>query len=311
MSAATTDPRAVRALKALTPQSAKDAAESGIRMATAATARWRPAPDFLVIGTKRGGTTTLWNALEAHPQVQPMVPAAKHLKSPHYFYWHYHRGPSWYLGHFPTSLSRARHARVHGRSVVGEASPMYLLDPRVAPRVAAMMPETKIVVSLRDPVQRAVSHWRERVKEGVEPLSFPDALAAEDDRLAGELDRIHADPDYYSRPLDWYSYRTRGEYAGQLERWFEHFDRSQVLVLRAEDLYLDQESTLRRAHEFLGLAPHAVAAQWHNRTSTTPIPEDVRRSLTQHFQPHNERLATLLGADNWWPAIPFTNALRS
>lgn len=298
-----TDPGAMRALKRMLPQDVKTIAEAGIRAATTATARWRPTPDFLVIGTKRGGTTTLWDALSAHPQVQPMVPVAKHLKSPHYFYWHYHRGPDWYRGHFPTAHSRARHSRLHGRSIVGEASPMYLFDPRVPARVAELMPEVKIVVTLRDPIQRAVSHWNERVKEGRETLSFPAALAAEPQRLAGEWDRVLAEPDYYSRPLDWYSYRTRGEYADQLERWFEHIDPARVHILRAEDLYADQSSTLRGVFEFLGLDAHDVPVRWRNRTRHPAVSRSVQRELAHHFTPHNHKLAELLGTTDWWPTV--------
>lgn len=298
-----TDPGAIRALKRILPRDAKHVAEAGIRASTTATARWRPTPDFLVIGTKRGGTTTLWEALSSHPQVQPMVPVAKHLKSPHYFYWHYHRGPAWYQGHFPTTFSRARHARTYGKSVVGEASPMYLFDPRVPARVAELMPEVKIVVTLRDPIQRAVSHWNERVKEGRETLSLTDALAAEPARLAGEWDRVLAEPDYYSRPLDWYSYRTRGEYADQLRRWLECVDPARIHVMRAEDLYADQRSTLRRVFEFLELDAHDLPAKWRNRTQHAAIPISVKRDLAEHFASHNHKLAELLGTTDWWPSI--------
>lgn len=299
----TTDPGAIRALKRILPRNAKHVAEAGIRASTTTTARWRPAPDFLVIGTKRGGTTTLWEALSSHPQVQPMVPVAKHLKSPHYFYRHYDRGPEWYRGHFPTTFSRARHRRIHGKSVVGEASPMYLFDPRVPARVAELTPEVKIVVTLRDPVQRAVSHWAERIKEGHETLSFEDALAAEPERLAGEWNRVLAEPNYYSRALDWYSYRTRGEYASQLERWFEFIDPARIHVLRAEDLYSDQKVTLQRVFDFLDIDAHDLPSRWRNRTQHDAVPISVKRELAEHFAPHNHKLAQLLGTADWWPTV--------
>lgn len=304
------DSRAVQALKKLLPQDAKDSAERAIRSAATATSSLRAAPDFLIIGTKRGGTTSLWNAVASHPQVLPMVPASKHIKSPHYFYWHFDRGPSWYIGHFPSKARRSLHAGLHGNAITGEASPMYLFDPRVPQRVATLLPRVKIVVTLRDPVQRALSHWKERVKEGVEDLSFVDALAAEPDRLAGELERMSNDPAYYSRPFDWYSYRLRGEYADQLTRWFEHVDRDRILVVRAEDMYDDQEGTLLQVQQFLGLTPHTGPQVWRNRTPVTEIPHATHDDLLNHFEPHNRRLADLLGTENWWPSASTTSTSR-
>ena len=303
------DPRAVRMAKAALPPSVKTAAEQAIRLGGAATARFRPGPDFLIIGTKRGGTTSLWRSLSEHPQVMGMVPAAKHLKSPHYFYWHHQRGPAWYRGHFPTTAARTRHAARHGRAITGEASPMYLWDPRVPERVAAELPEARILITLRDPVLRAHSHWKERVKEGVETLSFEDALDAEEGRLAGELDRMHDDPAYYSRAYDWYSYRSRGDYAEQLLRWWQHVPRQQTLVLRAEDCHRDQPGELRRVHEFLGLDPSPVEPIWANRTTAPPIAAETERALRLHYQPGVEQLAQLLDTNLWWPdpATPTRN----
>lgn len=242
-------------LKAWLPQPVKDVVEAGMRSGAALTAPLRPVPDFYIVGTKRGGTTALWQLLLAHPQVMPMVPAAKNLKSTDWFFRPRGRGRSWYLGHFPTAAARQRHARLHGRAITGEASPMYLFDPRVPARVAAMAPRARIIVLLRDPVDRAWSHYRERVLNGTESLTFDEAIAAEDGRLAGEWERMLAEPGYYSRAVDWYSYRSRGVYLPQLQRWWQHFGHDQVLVLRSEDFYADPESTLVVVHRHLGIDP--------------------------------------------------------
>jgi hypothetical protein len=288
--------------KALLPQPVKDLAELGIRRLTQATAPLRPPPDLLVVGTKRGGTTFLWSALQSHPQVMPMVPKAKHLKSCHYFYEHFERGPAWYLGHFPTRWSRRRHAARYGHALCLEASPMYLFDPRVADRVASSLPRARVVILLRDPVRRAFSHYQERRKAGVETLSFPEALRVEDRRLAGEESRMNGDPGYYSRAWDWYSYRTRGEYAGQVQRWFDALGRHRVLVVRSEDLYSDPTRTLDLVQQFAGLTPVDLPGRKRNGSGRAeridPISESVLRT---HFASHNRRLAALLDDEVWWP----------
>ncbi len=184
----------------------------------------RPLPDFLIIGTKRGGTTSLWNYLIQHPLVPRLFPAWN-TKSAHYFEEHWGRGEAWYRSHFPTERQREALAKRHGGPVrVGEAAPLYMFHPLAAQRVAALMPTVKLIVLLRDPVERAYSHWKERRTHGIEPLDFAAALAAEPERTAGERERLIAEPESFSEPYDWYTYRARGRYLEHLEPWLERFD---------------------------------------------------------------------------------------
>jgi len=292
----------VRLPKRLLPRRAKELVYAVVRTATRATARWREGPELLVVGTKRGGTTFVWSALQAHPQVLPMVPRGRNLKSSHYFTHELARGWSWYLGHFPTRWTRRRHARRHGKALCLEASPLYLFDPRVAARAAAALPTARVVVLLRDPVHRAFSHHHERVKNGTESLPFPEALRAETGRLGGELERMLAEPAYSSRPWDWYSYRARGEYAGQVRRWLDAFGRDRVLVLRSEDLYADPDATLARIQAFAGLDPVRLPAGKRNRNPGDDRIDPASESLLRAwFAPHNRRLAELLEEEVWWP----------
>lgn len=289
-------------LRERTPPGARALVKSGIRSFGSATAALRPPPDFLVVGTKRGGTTSMWNYLLAHPHVLPMVPATEHLKSPHYFTRHHDRGDAWYLSHFPTAAARGLASRQLGGPVVtGEASPYYLVDPTTPARVRALNPATKIVVLLRDPVARAYSHYWERVDQGVEPLGFAAALAAEDGRVAGEWERIVAEPNFYSRAHDWYSYRSRGEYAAQLRRWLAVFDRSQILVVASEDFFADAARIFSEVTDFLGVprAPVPVERRHNHRPAPTLDP-GLAAELAAYFQPYNAQLYELLGRDFGW-----------
>lgn len=289
--------------KRMLPGTVKDGVEHVVRATGVVTAGFRPPPDFMIIGTKRGGTTSLWQSLLNHPQVMPMVPAAKNLKSPAYFFAEYGRGTRWYLGHFPTRRARRHHASRHGNSVVGEASPGYLWDPRVPQRAAAVAPRAKIVILLRDPVNRAFSHWQERTKQGIESLSFDEALAAEQGRLAGELARMATDPTYYSRAHDWYSYRSRGVYVDQVARWEAVYPRDQLLVCRSEDFYADGAEVLGQVTRFLGLDP--VQARLVRRNTSldhrSRLTAATERTLRSYFGPYNAQLARLLQRDFHWP----------
>jgi hypothetical protein len=293
----------VRRLSGLVPPEARARVKPAVRAAARASSPLRPPPDFLIVGAKRGGTTSLWNWLLQHKGVLPMVPGLQKLKSSHYFYMHYGRGHSWYRGFFPlASTRRLVGARHHLTPVAGEASPYYLFDPRVPARVAAELPDVRVIVLLRDPVDRAYSHWRERVQEGVEPLGFRDALAAEPDRLAGELERMASDPLYYSEPHDWYSYRSRGIYAPQLQRWKSVVAPDRLLVVPSEDLYADPQAAYTRVTSFLGLPASPLSrARRHNHQPFDPMPDDVRADLAAFYRGHDAELTEVLGHAPHWP----------
>lgn len=288
-------------LKAATPTVVRAAARDSARWLGRLTSAWRPLPEFLVIGTKRGGTTTLFRALQDHPLVLPMFPAAQDLKSPHYFDLDFDRGEAWYRSHFATR--RARRARREGMPVTGEASPYYLFHPGGAARVRMTVPDARLVVLLRDPVDRAFSHHWDRVKEGFETLSFAEAIDREDERLASERERLERDPGAVSPEYEHHSYVARGRYAEQLEQWYQHFPREQLLVMRSEDLYRDPASVYARTLAFLGLTPHEYTRPYtklHGHTDRPTMPADQAERLRSYFAPHNERLAELLGTEVWW-----------
>jgi hypothetical protein len=261
----------------------------------------RPLPDFLVIGTKRGGTTSLWRYLIQHPLVPRLFPAWN-TKTSHYFEDNFGRGEAWYRSHFPTARRRAALERRHGGpSRAGEAAPLYMFHPLAAGRVAALMPRVRIVVLLRDPVERAYSHWKERRGEGVEPLGFAEALAAEESRTAGERERLIAEPGHVSHAYDWYTYRERGCYLAHLEPWLSRFDPSQLLFLASETFYRAPAESYARILDFIGLPPYELPAyDVHNDRPSAGMDAAVRAELTAFYRPHNAALAKRLDMTFDW-----------
>jgi hypothetical protein len=261
------------------------------------TARWRPLPDFLIVGAKRTGTTTLWKALEKHPGMASMWPRFAKIKSPHYFDLRFERGIDWYRGHFPMELPG------RSRKILGEADPYCLFHPLVPARVAETVPDMRLIALLRDPIDRAVSHHWDRVREGIEPLTeLADAIEAEPGRVAGKRDAILrgevlADDDY-----EHFSYVTRGMYAEQLRHWLDYFPAEQLLVARSEDLYRDPQAVYDRVCEHVGLARNEPEefVRWHTRADKPKVDPVLRDRLARHFAPANEELAELLGTSVWW-----------
>src|SRR4051794_21160756 len=198
----------------------------------------RATPDFMVIGAQRGGTSSLYRYLAAHPDGRPSV-----RKETEYFTRSYGEGPTWYRSHF--TLRRS------GRSF--EATPDYLFHPLAPARVATDLPASRLVVLLREPAARARSHCQHMTRIGFEQLSFADALDAESERIDADLARLEAGDPVVEGPLLRYSYRARGHYADQLERWQASFPPEQLLVLRSEELFADPAATLARVEQFVGL----------------------------------------------------------
>jgi len=260
----------------------------------------RPPPDFVIVGAQRCGTTSLFRALNKHPAMMPNVINAKGI---HYFDTSYHQNKAWYLAHFATQAERDSHAaRVGHKAIVGEASPYYMYHPAGAERMAQAIPDAKIIVLLRNPVKRAISHHLHMVWEGHESIvNLDEALDIESDRLDGIEQRILADPSYVSRPHQHYSYMARGHYAQQLERLFAHIDRKNILVMTTEKLISDSQSSLSAIQSFIGLEPDpSIALEKRNASEKfEPRPETIQR-LTDEFAESNERLANLVDIEIPW-----------
>jgi hypothetical protein len=257
----------------------------------------RTLPDFLIVGAQRAGTTSLYNYLAAHPAV---VPALK--KETLFFANYYYRGTGWYRAHFPLS-SQARDGRDlrQAQHVTGEASPYYLFHPLAPARAARTVPDAHIIAILRNPVERAYSHYHHEVEMGFETLSFEEAIEHEEERLSGEEARLLRDDRYSSLTYQNYSYLARGIYVDQLVRWVRCFCIEQVLVLSSKDLEQDPERVLAAVARFVGLPALRLGGHRRDHERRYPAMEaKTREHLHAYFAPHNRRLYDFLGADLAW-----------
>lgn len=258
-------------------------------------------PTFLLVGAQKSGTTTLAHDLAAHPEIEM---AAREV---HYFDRNLDRGIEWYAGQFRDRPAKA----------IGESTPEYMFLPEVPPRIAEVLPGARLLVVLRDPVDRAYSHYWHNRARGHETLGFDEALAAEEGRLAvvSTIERAR------------WSYAARGMYADQLQRLFAHVDRARVHVLLFDDLVADPTTTVSTVYGFLdvdssfrpppvrrnpyfefrsqSLRPtirrlpmpvRRVATRLNRRTATYPtMTPGSRGALVERFSGPNARLADLLG----------------
>jgi Sulfotransferase domain len=286
------------------PPSVVAAAKHGVRGAGRLTASKRVLPDYLIVGTKKGGTTSLANWLVQHPGVLRMFPRAQRHKSAHYFDSNFDRGADWYRSHFPTTFSRDRAAeRLGYRPVVGEASPFYMFHPAAPDRVRSMLPQVRVIMLLRDPVSRAYSQYWDRVSTGFESLpTFEEAIAAEPGRLADVAERRFTDPGYQHYSYEHHSYLARGRYAEQLVRWQRVFDPNQILLLEFERMRSEPDALLGEVLSFLHLPEcRSIDLRPRNERPRQPaMSPSTHESLRAYFRPYNRQLVELTGREYSW-----------
>jgi hypothetical protein len=191
-------------------------------------------PDFLVVGAMRSGTSSLAGDLRAHPDVY-----LSQEKELHFFDLRYERGTGWYEAQFIAGDSK---------SAVGEATQTYMYDPKALARIADQIPDVRLIAILRDPVERAYSHYWLNRSLGKEKLDFRDAIEREASRL-GSNDKLERFT---------YSYIDRGQYLEQLERVDRLFPVSQLHILLFEDLRDRPVETFGSICRFLGIPEGVV-----------------------------------------------------
>lgn len=281
------------------PPMVKRMVHAGSRTFGRLTGSARMLPSFLIVGGQRCGTTSLYRALAQHPAV---LKAVLH-KGVHYFDTGYHRGWSWYRGHFPLRrTAEAAAARTGVPPVTFESSPYYLYHPLAAERIAADLPSVRLIVLVRDPVERAYSQHAHEVARGFEQVTdFATALSLEPVRLAGEAERLRADPGYRSHAHQHHAYRARGQYVDYLERLETLFGRDRIHVVDSAVFFTAPQRVYSGVLDFLGL-PWLGAPRFerHNARPRAPLPEPLRASLDNHFRPYDQRLAAWLGHTPSW-----------
>lgn len=279
----------------MTRQQAKTTARRIIQQCRQTSWRLRSLPDFIIIGAQKSGTTSLYSCLGQHPQIFP--PDRKEI---HYFDGgrhpgtdNYEKGEKWYRAHFPLRMSMSDGDRAF------EASPLYMFNPLVPERIFNLLPRARLIAILRNPTERAISHYFHEKRKGRESLPIMEAMLQEEQRLASAI----ACKDYGSTDFRHFSYKLRGMYRQQLEGFFRYFSRQQVLVLGSDEFFGKPDETLGKVFEFVGVDAGFRAATTRLRnvgTNKSEISPDVYDYLNDYFLPHNEALYELLGERYEW-----------
>lgn len=265
------------------------------------TSRLRQLPDFIIIGAGRAGTTALYSYLIQHPLiVAASTDNNESVADLHFFEYIISNNIQWYKSHFPILFSKSNN---HKNSfITGEYTSTYMYHPDVPKRVFNLLPKIKLIVILRNPIDKAYSTYQQQFRFGEYTTSFEDTINAEFKRI--DLNKDF--PELNSNNYDFENFVAQniirhGVYADYLETWLKIFDRKQILILNSDDLKKSTKETLRRVFNFLNVSNYDIKdTSQVNVGKYPPINKITRKKLIEFFKPHNQRLNKLLDTEFDW-----------
>lgn len=245
-------------------------------------------PNFLIIGQAKCGTTSLYTYLTQHPQILP--PIRREIN-----FWNrestYSKGINWYLAHFPSVASEEK-------LITGEATTTYLDSYKAAQRLFQFFPNTKLIILLRNPVERVFSHYyMNSYRYGWDNRSLKEAIFSELDMLSQEPkvdlhSQVYATNGFYI---------TRSTYIESVKQWMEIFPKEQFLILKSEDFFANPEAIVNQVFKFLEVKPYQLQEYRNQNKGNYPaVSKSICKTLSNYFQPFNQQLEEYLDSKfNW------------
>ncbi len=257
------------------------------------TSTWRTLPNFIIAGSQKAGTTSLLYYLSQHPDV-----AISPRKEVNYFNLSANADISEYKHYFPLKMERSLNKRLQS----GEATPDYMIYRQVPALISKIVPDVKIILLLRNPVDRAYSHYAHNLMMKREWLTFEDALKYEDIRIGKDYIDVYKCRWDAIKNYSNYSYRTRGIYYEQLQWFLSSFKRENVLVIQSEEFFKNPLLHVNKTLSFLELhsLPAIDAEPQNTKQVKVERDEKTRNDLLRFYEPHNSQLFQILKEQYSW-----------
>ena len=247
----------------------------------------RPLPNFLILGVQKAGTTTLYDYITQHPNVLPAF-----RKETKYFDLYHQKSINWYKAFFPV---------LNNNCITGEATPDYFFYKEIPKRIKQVLPNVKLIVLLRNPVDRAVSQYNFNVDREIETLPFEDAINKEVERMSANT-AIPLKSGYVSNSYREFSYISRGMYAQQLKQWLKFFPLEHFFICTTKQLKFDTLNTINSVYEFLKLEQLSDIKVTQKNVSKNKVAlnNNLLMQLKNRFDAENEILYNIIGKNfNW------------
>jgi hypothetical protein len=245
----------------------------------------RVLPDFIIIGAMKSGTTSLYYNICQH---QNVFEAA--YDEIGFFDDNYELGLNWYRSMFPTIFQKYISKLKHQKFLTGEDTPFYFWKEDAVNRINKILPNVKLIIILRNPIDRAYSNYTDRINQGKELSSFEEVIEREINLIKknGEKNsKSNQIIDIIKEP----AYLAKGIYVNQLELWIEKFPLNQFHILSTEEMAKNPDETLQKVFEFLEIPKENIKTpQKRKMKKYSPMNIKTRESLIEFYKPYNEKL---------------------
>jgi len=252
------------------------------------TASSRVLPDFIIIGTVRSGSTSLYYNICEHPSV-----LSADYDEIGFFDSNFHLGIEWYRSMFPTKKEMENVKKETGFAITGEDTPFYFWKKEAAERIYDMNQNSKILSIFRNPVDRAYSNYNISVIAKTENLTFEDAIDEEIDFLSKHSFRESVDRRR--------SYLAKGIYEEQIKIWMEIFSKKQIHLLSTEDMSDNPQNTLQGIFKFLDIPQYEIKKPQKQKANTyEKMKSQTRDRLLDFYKEHNEKFFKIIEKKFEW-----------
>ena len=253
----------------------------------------RVLPDFFVIGPGRTGTTSLFYYLDQHPSLSKSA-----YDELGFFDVNFHLGFHWYRSLFPSILTKFRIKLKTNFFMTYDVTPSYVRRPWIARRIKKLFPNSKLIIVLRNPIDKTYSHYYLSTTSG-ETRNFEEVIKKDMDDIS-KWNINSKDDNYFATKVE-NSKLARGFYVEQLLPWFELFPKNQILIISSEELASNTKNVMSEIFKFLNLPDYKIPnIEKVNVSKYSKINPDTRKILIDFFKPYNEQLFKFLDRKFDW-----------
>ena len=258
------------------------------------TGPFRVLPDFIIIGSMKCGTTSLYYDICEHP-----CASAAARDEIGFFDSNFHLGLNWYRSMFPTKGQIEDIKHKEGVAITGEDTPFYFWNPIAAKRIQKLLPNTKLIIILRNPIERAYSEYQDLASNKSNFPSFETVIENEMNSQRNNTDIITEENFEVFNQKN--SYLLKGIYVDQLKIWTSLFPKEQIFILSTENLNSDPISALGSVFQYLNLPDYKIKNPQHQKQKKySSMKTETRNELIEFFKPHNERLFKMINKKFDW-----------
>ncbi len=248
------------------------------------------APDFIIIGSPKSGTTSLFSYLNQNSKI-----LAPHRKEINFFNHNFDLGISWYLAQFPGIIVSDRTNADLESFITGEASPSYIYSKQVMIRIKQLFPNVKLIAMLRNPIERTISEYYHAANHGIEKRSLEEIIEIEKKQLA-TFSR--------SEVMQTFGYLQNSIYVEKIAKWMDEFPSENILIIESESLFDNTASTMKEVCQFLNIPEQKSDRHIAYNVGTYPaVSTEIRQKLKEFFIPYNQKLEEYLGRKFNWEGI--------